>query len=89
MSEYRGFRCDGCQKIIEDPDNRLKERTRFQSADGSVEDYFRDLCPDCGSTALTSARETKRQVPRRRRRKTSNSKALDLAKDDLSRQACA
>lgn len=72
MSEIRAFRCNRCHAIIENPDDRVKERTRFEGpADLVPEDsatFFRDLCRACAPEVIAAEREQSEPVPKRARR---------------------
>lgn len=47
MAEFRGFRCEGCGKIVSIED-RVKESVRFSTPGQDDETFFRDLCrADC------------------------------------------
>lgn len=78
MSEFRGFRCDGCHKIIEDSSERTKQRVRFEGA-GDTQDYYVDLCPDCADDAKRQAKNTMNPVAQRRRRSHRSPEAMDRA----------
>lgn len=72
MSEFRGFRCNGCHKIIEDPTERVKERVTLIYADGAEdESFFRDLCGDCAPERREEIHQHDYEpVPKRRRRRS-------------------
>ncbi len=71
MSEFRGFRCNGCGAIIEDPEDRVKEKV-YLDGKNIEEAYYRDLCiAKCAPARRAEMPEQNYQpVPKRRRRKT-------------------
>lgn len=62
MAEFRGYRCDRCERIVEKADlTRLTTRYVGSHANG---EYDEDLCPTCTSESLENAPELR---PLRRR----------------------
>ena len=71
MSEFRGFRCNNCGAIIEDPADRVKEKV-ILDGDGVDEAFYRDLCALCGPKRRAELpAQGYVPVPRRRRRRTT------------------
>ena len=69
MSEFRGFRCDGCGAIVSIED-RVKEVVRFVDPDGDEGSYYRDLCvTECAPKRHGEVEEGYHRTPTRAKRK--------------------
>lgn len=62
MAEYRGYRCDQCDHIVDKAD--LTRRTVRYVGTHAEGEYDEDLCHDCTSTLLKDAPDLR---PLRRR----------------------
>lgn len=69
MSEFRGFRCEGCGTIVSIED-RVKETVRFTGPEGDEGSYFRDLCrTNCAPKRRAEVEKTYQRTPTRAKRR--------------------
>jgi hypothetical protein len=70
MSEFRGFKCEGCGAIVGN-EGRVKEKVQFIGPDGEIGSFYRDLClAECAPQVIENVKTdytvTPKRAPRRR-----------------------